>query len=117
MKHITSVLPLLLALLMLPATSAYAISDAELAKRISSTQGVPEADAKKQVSIVFSSIEQELKAGNPVTIRNFGKFSLRELGPRKGRNPRTGEAIDIPAKKYPKFSSSDKLKASVNVEG
>jgi nucleoid DNA-binding protein len=117
MKHLTHTLPLLLALLILPATHAYAIGEAELAKKMAQTHGVTEAEAKQSVQHVFRSIEAELAAGNPVTIRNFGRFSLRQLGERKGRNPRTGEAINIPAKKYPKFSSSDKLKAAVNVAG
>ena len=84
--------------------------DAELAKQ----SGITQEQAKKQVKDVFLALRSELEKGNEVTVRNFGKFYLSERQARKGRNPGTGQAVDIPAKRYPKFRSSDNLKKALN---
>lgn len=84
--------------------------NAELAKQ----SGISEAQAKKQVKEVFLALSTELQRGNEVAVRNFGKFYLSERKARKGRNPGTGEAVDIPAKRYPKFRSSENLKKALN---
>lgn len=93
---------------------SFAASNSPLVARLSQEQGIDQDAAQKQVEAVFNAIKSELKAGNPITIRSFGKFHLQARDARKGRNPRTGETIDIPAKKYPRFTSSDVLKKEMN---
>lgn len=70
--------------------------------------------AEETVALVFSALRGELTGGRPVTVTNFGRFFLHEAAPRKGRNPRTGAALDIPAKRYARFSAADRLREQVN---
>ena len=62
----------------------------------------------------FGSIEGALKAGDEVRIVGFGSFSVAHRAASTGRNPRTGEAIQIAASKQPKFKAGAPLKAAVN---
>ena len=75
---------------------------------------VSEDLAQQQVSALFGALTDELKAGREVSVRNFGKFSVKQREARKGRNPKTGAALDIPAKRYPRFTASDSLKNGLN---
>ncbi len=95
-------------------SGALAASDNGLVAGVAKARGISEAEAQVSVDAVFAALEGELKEGRDVTIKNFGKFHLQERAARTGRNPKTGEPLAIPAKKYPRFASSDKLKASVN---
>ncbi len=109
MKSITRVVVALLCF------SGVAFASPEnLVQTLSKTASVSDQDATKQIQNVFAAVEAELKAGRDVTIRNFGRFYLQEREARKGRNPKTGAEIAIPAKSYPRFTSSDKLKDVVN---
>ena len=92
----------------------FAADSASLSKTLSEQAGIPPEQAKEQIKLVFSAIEAELKAGHEVTIRRFGRFYVQQRAPREGRNPATGKKIQIPAKRYPRFSSSDVLKDSLN---
>lgn len=76
--------------------------------------GVSVDEAKTQIQAVFATVQQELVAGKDVSIRGFGKFRVSALKPRTARNPKTGAAVQVPAKKYPRFTSSDALKEAVN---
>lgn len=63
---------------------------------------------------MLASVEAELKSGGEVNLTGFGKFSVTERGARKGRNPQTGESVDIAASKTPAFKAGNSLKEAVN---
>jgi DNA-binding protein HU-beta len=70
-------------------------------------------DAQAAVETVLSSITDALKKGDSVTLIGFGTFKVTKRESRKGRNPRTGEEIDIPEKNVPKFVPGKALKEAV----
>ncbi len=75
---------------------------------------MPEADAAKAVDGVFDAITGALKSGDEVRLVGFGSFSVAQRAASEGRNPRTGEKIQIAASKQPKFSAGKGLKDAVN---
>jgi DNA-binding protein HU-beta len=89
-------------------------SNETLVARLAEKQGITQSEAQSQLQSVFVALAEELEAGRDVTIRNFGKFYLQHRDAREGRNPKTGEKLDIPAKSYPRFRSSDTLKNNIN---
>ena len=86
----------------------------ELAAAIAASAGLKAGDAAKAVDAVLDAITGTLKAGDAVKLVGFGTFSVGERAASEGRNPRTGEKIQIPASKQPKFSAGAVLKAAVN---
>jgi DNA-binding protein HU-beta len=70
-------------------------------------------EAQAAVDCVFSSITDALKTGDTVTLIGFGTFKVVKRKARKGRNPQTGEEIDIEASKAPKFTAGKALKEAV----
>jgi DNA-binding protein HU-beta len=70
-------------------------------------------DAAKAVDGVFDSITDALKKGDEVRLVGFGTFNVAERAQSEGRNPRTGEKIEIPASKQPKFRAGKGLKDAV----
>ena len=73
------------------------------------------ADEVEQVlDTFFDEIGKRLAVGGRVELRGFGAFSTRERGARKGRNPRTGEAVDVPEKKVPYFKPGKEMRRVVN---
>ncbi|MBB3954405.1 MULTISPECIES: integration host factor subunit beta [Novosphingobium] len=72
-------------------------------------------DVERIVDVFFDEIAQRLADGGRVELRGFGAFSTRERDPRKGRNPRTGEAVDVPGKKVPFFKPGKEMRARLNV--
>ena len=81
----------------------------EVAKVVSTKK-----EAQEAVDCVFSSITRALKKGDTVTLVGFGSFKVVERKARKGRNPQTGEEIDIKASNAPKFTAGKALKSAVN---
>jgi DNA-binding protein HU-beta len=71
------------------------------------------AEAGKAVNAVLDSVKKALKKGDKVTLVGFGTFSVAKRAARTGRNPQTGKAIKIAAKKVPKFTAGKKLKDAV----
>ena len=71
-------------------------------------------DVERIVNTIFNEISQSLAEGKRVELRGFGAFSVQHRKERTGRNPRTGESIQIPASKRPKFTVGKALKDSVN---
>lgn len=104
------------AVLLFAAATAFAASDNGLVTQLAKEAKISEDQAQAQVDAVFSALRTELLAGRDVTIKNFGRFAVSERAARTGRNPRTGEALEIGARRYPHFTSSDKLKDSFNPE-
>lgn len=66
------------------------------------------------VETVFDSIKEALKKGEKIEIRGFGNFRLKERQPRKARNPKTGESVEVPQKKAIRFKAGKALKEALN---
>jgi len=89
------------------------MTKAELIDKIASGTGLSKADAARALDSTLNSVKLALKKGQKVTLVGFGTFSIVKRKSRKGRNPRTGEVITIPAAKIPKFTSGKALKDAV----
>ncbi|MDH5203781.1 MAG: HU family DNA-binding protein [Nitrospirota bacterium] len=89
------------------------MTKAELIDKIASGTGLSKSDASKTLDSTLNAIRAALKKGQKVTLVGFGTFSVVKRKSRKGRNPRTGETITIPAAKIPKFTSGKSLKDAV----
>ena len=76
--------------------------------------GISKADAAKAVDSVLDSVTSALKKGDDVRLVGFGTFSVANRAASEGRNPRTGEKINIPASKQPKFKAGKGLKDALN---
>ena len=87
----------------------------DLIADVAEATGLSKADATKAVDCVFDTITAALKKGDEVRLVGFGTFSVSQRRATEGRNPRTGEKIDIPASKQPKFKAGKGLKDSVNM--
>lgn len=71
-------------------------------------------DLEKVVDVILEEITTALERGDRVELRGFGAFSVRKRDARKGRNPRTGETVAVPAKSVPFFKAGKELRARVN---
>jgi integration host factor subunit beta len=71
-------------------------------------------DLERIVNVILDEIGSALSKGDRVELRGFGAFSVRERAARKGRNPRTGEPVDVPAKTVPFFKAGKELRSRVN---
>ena len=85
----------------------------ELAKAVAGETGLTNGQAKEAIEATLREIESQLGLGNEVTLTGFGKFAVSERSARTGRNPQTGEEIEIKATKVPRFSASAPLKAAI----
>ena len=74
-------------------------------------------DVEKIVDTLFEEITSALAGGNRVELRGFGAFSVKERAARTGRNPRTGENVEIEAKRLPSFKTGKGLRDRLNEEG
>ncbi len=90
------------------------MNKAELIEMVASQAGLSKSDAASAVDSVFNSITKTLQDGDSVTLVGFGTFAATDRAARTGRNPRTGEAITIPASKSPKFKAGKALKDALN---
>ena len=82
----------------------------ELIAVVAEKSGITKKDAERVVSATFETITAQMKKGEKVQISGFGIFEVKEREARVGRNPRTKEAIQIPASKAPAFKASKTLK-------
>ncbi len=85
----------------------------ELVDSVAKATGLTKKDAIASVDAVFASIEAALKKGEKVQLIGFGNFEVRDRAARKGRNPQTGEEIEIAASKVPAFKPGKALKDAV----
>ncbi|MBU2550568.1 MAG: HU family DNA-binding protein [Proteobacteria bacterium] len=85
------------------------MTKSELAARISRETGLSKADANRFLNAVFQTISTEVRAGGKVTLAPIGTFSPKETPARPGRNPRTGETIEVPAQRTVKFKPAPPL--------
>ena len=86
----------------------------DLINKIASNLDMKKTEARAAVDSVISNIVDSLKNGKEVRLVGFGTFLVSKREARTGRNPRTGETIQIPAKKVPKFRAGKDLKNSIN---
>ncbi len=80
-----------------------------LIDQVSEAMEMPRTDATRSVEVVLDTIAEALFSGDSVQLLGFGTFSLRDRAARTGRNPSTGQPIDIPAKRDVKFKGGSKL--------
>ena len=86
----------------------------DLIDAVASAANMSKADAGRAVDAVVSSVTSTLSNGGSVSLVGFGTFLVSNRAATTGRNPRTGESIQIPAKKVPKFRAGKVLKNTVN---
>lgn len=86
----------------------------DLVKSVAGKINQSESQTTQIVNAVFDTIEEALSTGEEVTISGFGSFKVVDRPAREGRNPQTGETIQIAARKSPTFSPGSQLKRSVN---
>jgi DNA-binding protein HU-beta len=90
------------------------VNKSELIEQVAARTDMPKTEAADAVDAVLKTIEDNLSRGADIAITGFGKFHVAERGARQGRNPRTGEAIQIQASRVPRFSAGAGLKQAVN---
>jgi len=90
------------------------ITKSELIDQVADKLRLPKARAEQIVDTIFDSMVNALKQGDGIEIRGFGSFTVRPYKPYSGRNPRTGETVDVPAKRLPFFKVGKELKEIVN---
>jgi len=86
----------------------------DLAEKIAAEFDMSKAEAGRVVDYFIDSITATLKRGDDVALAGFGKFEVRHRNAREARNPRTGETIQVPARKVPAFKAAKALKDVVN---
>jgi DNA-binding protein HU-beta len=89
------------------------MTKAELIDKIAQSADVPKAEAGRVLDAALDAVKGALKKGQKITLVGFGTFSVSKRKSRKGRNPKTGAAIKIPAMKVPKFTAGKGLKNAV----
>lgn len=90
------------------------MNKSELIDRIAASSDLPKASAGRALDAMISSVSDALKDGDQVVLVGFGTFSVKDRAARTGRNPQTGDPIDIPAAKIPSFKAGKALKDAVN---
>jgi integration host factor subunit beta len=90
------------------------MNKAELITKVSEKANVTQKVAKVIVDTLFDGMKESLEKGERIEIRGFGSFVVRSYGGYKGRNPKTGEIVEVPPKKLPFFKVGKELKEIVN---
>ena len=96
--------------------SRSAMTKADLISVVAKRLDITQVQAGIIVEAALRSIVSALQGGQEVEIRGFGSFRFRNRAPRKGRNPKTGERVDVPPKKIPYFKMGKELKSLLNIE-
>ena len=94
--------------------NAGVMTKAELVDEVARVVQLTKKQAETIVNIVFDSIVDSLRAGQKIELRGFGSFRLRSRKSRTGRNPKTGEKVEVPSKKIPYFKPGKELKELIN---
>src|SRR5438046_9073932 len=92
------------------------LTKADLIEEVLRVTELPRKESESIVETIFDSIIESLQKGDKIEIRGFGSFRTRQRRGRTGRNPKTGEKVDVPATKIPFFKPSKDLKDLVNSE-
>ena len=90
------------------------MTKADLVRLVSTDTGIIRKDVAIAVDAFLEAIKDSLKEGKHIEIRGFGTFKLKTRKPRIGRNPKTDEKVDIPARVVPTFKFSKELKTEIN---
>lgn len=90
------------------------MTKAELVDEVAREVQLTKKQAELIVNIVFDSIVDSLRSGQKIELRGFGSFRLRSRKSRTGRNPKTGEKVEVPSKKIPYFKPGKELKELIN---
>ena len=90
------------------------MTKAELVDEVARVVQLTKKQAETIVNIVFDSIVESLRSGQKIELRGFGSFRLRNRKSRTGRNPKTGEKVEVPSKKIPYFKPGKELKELIN---
>jgi integration host factor subunit beta len=93
------------------------MTKAELVEHVSRVSSLTKKDAETVVDTVFQTIKDALQRGEKIELRGFGSFRLRQREPRRGRNPKTGDRVDVPPKRVPYFKPGKELKDLINHAG
>ncbi len=91
------------------------MTKADLIDEVSRVVEMSRKDSEVIVETIFESIVQALRASDKIEVRGFGSFRTRERKSRVGRNPKTGERVEVPPKRVPYFKPSKELKDLINV--
>jgi DNA-binding protein HU-beta len=94
-----------------------AVNKADVVDRVAGEAGVPRQQAENVLNAFFDTVRSAARTGDRIGWPGFGSFSTTQRKARTGRNPRTGEAVKIPATKAVKFSASSTLKEFLNAGG
>lgn len=89
------------------------MTKAELVDQVADRADLTKVEASRAVEAVLATVEDALRRGSDVTVAGFGKFHVSQRGARQGVNPRTGERIQIPASRVPRFTAGSGLKSAV----
>ena len=93
------------------------MTKAELVEEVARAAELTKKDSEVIVDEVFKNIIQALNRGEKIELRGFGSFRVRQRDARRGRNPKTGTPVDIPAKRVPYFKPGKELKELINSDG
>jgi len=93
------------------------MTKADLIEEVSRLAELTRKDSEVIVETIFDSVVRALRTGDKIEIRGFGSFRTRQRKPRVGRNPKTGDRVEVPPKKIPFFKPSKELKDMVNRDG
>ena len=93
------------------------MTKADLVEKVASKINLNKKETDNIVGIIFQSITNSLSEGDKVELRGFGSFRIRERNARMGRNPKSGEKVEVPAKKIPFFKAGKELREMVDVSG
>ena len=95
-------------------TPVETVNKSELVRQMADQCGLTKMDTELALNAFLEVVQQNVAEGKKITLVGFGSFSLKERAARKGRNPQTGEELDIPASKAPGFSAGKAWKDRVN---
>ncbi len=94
--------------------SKFPVNKAEMVDYMAESAGISKAEATKALNAFLEAVQAALKQGHQVTMMGFGTFAVKTRAARTGRNPKTGEAIQIQAANVPVFKAGKLLKDTVN---
>ncbi len=90
------------------------LTKADLVEEVARTAQLTKKQAESIVNLVFQTIIDSLRDGSKIELRGFGSFRIRNRGARLGRNPKTGDRVEVPPKRIPYFKPGKELKEQLN---
>ena len=90
------------------------MTKADLVLEVAKQTSLTKKESETIIKTIFGSISEALSSGDKVELRGFGSFRVRDRKSRQGRNPKTGDTVNVPAKKVPFFKAGKELRALVD---